>query len=138
MVLLQDREKQRRKAPPSVLVKTFQPSERVSEFETLEVRVSGPFSSHMLTRGQERTHKQLQHISLTEFGEFFCEVPRECPFSQTTMKATIFFFLLTVLARSRGQYYQGLMNYLENRMVAMEVRYILLVWLHLVSFLYSC
>ncbi|XP_016340283.1 olfactomedin-like protein 3B [Sinocyclocheilus anshuiensis] len=39
------------------------------------------------------------------------------------MKATIFFIVLTAVARSRGQYhYQGLMNYLENRMLAMEER----------------
>lgn len=45
------------------------------------------------------------------------------------MKATIFYILLTVLAHSRGQYhYQGLMNYLENRMIAMEVRSFWFIW----------
>jgi len=45
------------------------------------------------------------------------------------MKATIFFILLTFLAHSRGQYhYQGLMNYLENRMLAMEVREFWFIW----------
>lgn len=67
---------QRYMAPPSVLVKTFQSSERASEFETLEVRVSGPSPcEHSHAHQRTRTvHKQLQHISLTEFGVFFCFV----------------------------------------------------------------
>ncbi|TRZ02455.1 hypothetical protein DNTS_030282 [Danionella cerebrum] len=43
------------------------------------------------------------------------------------MKTSIVFILLTIFAHSRGQYhYQGLMNYLENRMLAMEER--IAVW----------
>ncbi len=76
MVLLQDREKQRRKAPPSVLVKTFQPSERASEFETLEVRVSGPFSSHMLTRGQRRPISSCSTSASQSLESSFVKYPR--------------------------------------------------------------
>ncbi|XP_056589228.1 olfactomedin-like protein 3B isoform X1 [Triplophysa dalaica] len=38
------------------------------------------------------------------------------------MKATVFFIFFTILTQVRGQYYQGLMNYLESRMLAMEER----------------
>lgn len=52
----------------------------------------------------------------------------KCFLSKPTMKATIFLILVTISTQVRGQYYQGLMNYLESRMLAMEVRIICFVW----------
>lgn len=121
-------------APPSDFRKTFQPEEKAREFETQAViRVHGQFFDQLLQRLISGFVPKADCKSFSESWGYL-KKGSKCPTSELTMKAGFFFsILLSMLAQlSRAQYqyqYQTLLNYLESRLVSMEVR-IYLQWSH--------
>lgn len=106
-------------APPSAFRKTFQPELRAREFWNPS---SCSCSWSLLWTFLQR-HIGTRGLSSESWGSL--KNSSKCPTSELTMKAGFFFsLLLSVLAQlSQAQYhYQNLMNYLESRMAAMEVR----------------